>query len=53
MYYVDKTAYIEKVEDAHNYYFFIRPRRFGKTLLVQMLQAYYDIKLAADFDVLE
>ena len=31
-YYVDKTRFIEKVEKANKYFFFIRPRRFGKSL---------------------
>ena len=44
-YYVDKTAYIQKVEDAHKYFFFIRPRRFGKTLFMEMLKTYYDLNL--------
>jgi len=52
MYYVDKTAYIAKVERSHNYFFFIRPRRFGKTILLQTLQNYYDIQRTADFDML-
>ena len=29
-YYVDKTRFIEKIEAANKYFFFIRPRRFGK-----------------------
>lgn len=52
MYYVDKTRYIEKIEDANSYFFFIRPRRFGKTLLLQMLSYYYDINYAKEFDML-
>jgi hypothetical protein len=43
MYYVDKTKYIEKLEQKVNYQFFIRPRRFGKSLFLTMLEAYYDI----------
>ena len=41
-YYVDKTMYIPKLEDEADNLFFIRPRRFGKSILVSMLQAYYD-----------
>ena len=44
-YYVDKTAYIQKVEDSHDFFFFIRPRRFGKTLFMEMLKTYYDLNL--------
>lgn len=39
-YYVDKTHFIEKIEDA-NRFFFIRPRRFGKSLTLSMLRHYY------------
>jgi hypothetical protein len=42
-YYVDKTRYIEEIESSSRYFFFIRPRRFGKSLLLSMLQSYYDI----------
>ena len=49
MYYIDKTSIIEKLE-RHQYPFFIRPRRFGKSLLVSMLEDYYDVERKADFD---
>ena len=42
-YYVDKTAFIPLIEQADRFFFFIRPRRFGKSLTVNMLQHYYDI----------
>ncbi len=49
--YVDKTAFIEKLESLKNRYpFIIRPRRFGKTLFTLTLQAYYDIVQAKDFE---
>lgn len=51
MYYVDKTAIIEELEQ-HQYPFLIRPRRFGKSLLVSMLQHYYDVKKENAFDEL-
>ena len=41
-YYVDKTMYIPLIEDQPNYLMFIRPRRFGKSLLLSMLKTYYD-----------
>ena len=41
-YYVDKTMYIPKLEDEADYLFFIRPRRFGKSIFLSMLHAYYD-----------
>ena len=49
-YYVDKTRYIEKVERANKYFFFIRPRRFGKSLTISMLHHYYDINAADKFE---
>ncbi len=42
-YYVDKTGYLPKIEAAGRYLFFIRPRRFGKSLLLSMMAAYYDV----------
>ena len=36
-YYVDKTRFIEKVENANKFFFFIRPRRFGKSLTISPL----------------
>ena len=50
--YVDKTKYIEILENYPPYQFFIRPRRFGKSLFISMLEYYYDINKAADFDKL-
>ena len=42
-YYVDKTRYLPLLEDTGKYLFLIRPRRFGKSVFVSMMQAYYDI----------
>ena len=43
MIYVDKTMYIEKLEDlADNTVMFLRPRKFGKTLFTSTLECYYD-----------
>ena len=39
-YYVDKTMYLPLLEDMGNYLFLIRPRRFGKSVFVSMMQAY-------------
>ena len=49
-YYVDKTRFIEKVENANKFFFFIRPRRFGKSLTISMLHHYYDINAADRFE---
>lgn len=51
-YYVDKTRFIPAIEQAASYFFLIRPRRFGKTLLLNMLAAYYDINNAQRFEEL-
>src|SRR6056297_4309660 len=51
MYYIDKTKIIEYLE-MHQYPFFIRPRRFGKSLLVSILEDYYDIEKQDGFDEL-
>ena len=49
--YVDKTEFIAKLEELSNRFpFIVRPRRFGKTLFTQTLQAYYDIAAAKDFE---
>ena len=51
-YYVDKTRFIPEIEAANRYFFFIRPRRFGKSLLVNMLRQYYDVRKAHLFELL-
>ena len=48
-YYVDKTRFIEKIENANRFFFFIRPRRFGKSLTISMLKHYYNILEADSF----
>ena len=50
-YYVDKTNYISKLE-YYNAPVFLRPRRFGKSLLISTLACYYDRTRAARFDEL-
>ncbi len=47
--YVDKTRFIRALEQER-YTFFIRPRRFGKTLWLTMLNAYYSRAQAKDYD---
>ena len=51
-YYVDKTRFIETVEASAPFLFLIRPRRFGKSLWLNTLKAYYDINLADQFQEL-
>ena len=48
-YYVYKTAYIPKLEDCPNNLFCIRPRRFGKSVFLSMLHAYYDCRTKDKF----
>ena len=48
-YYVDKTMYIPLLEAQPDYLIFIRPRRFGKSLFLSMLEAYYDCKIKDQF----
>ena len=49
-YYVDKTMYIPMLEDEASNLFFIRPRRFGKSLFLGMLHAYYDCRTKDKFE---
>ena len=41
-YYVDKTMYLQKMEETSDFLFLIRPRRFGKSLFLSMVGDYYD-----------
>jgi hypothetical protein len=51
--YVDKTPFIELLEQENNkYLFFTRPRKFGKSLFFSMLSHYYDINSADKFETL-
>jgi len=49
--YVDKTRYVELLENENNtYQFFIRPRRFGKSLFLSVLENYYDLTRRDKFE---
>ena len=51
--YVDKTQYIEKLENlSEPNIMFLRPRKFGKTLFTSVLENYYDVKKADKFEKL-
>ena len=52
LYYVDKTMYLSLLEQQPDNLFYIRPRRFGKSLFISMLQAYYDKAMTDRFDSL-
>ena len=49
IYYVDKTMYIPALENQARNLFFIRPRRFGKSVFLSMLHAYYDCRTKDKF----
>ena len=51
-FYQDRTDRIPQLEDAGRQLIFIRPRRFGKSLLLSMLEHYYDVNRAAQFEAL-
>ena len=51
-YYVDKTSFIPLIEQSDRFFFFIRQRRFGKSLTLNMLQHYYDVRTKDKFDSL-
>ena len=50
MVYVDRTSYLRDVERLGRILVFLRPRRFGKSLWLQTLATYYDLRYAGDFD---
>jgi len=52
LYLVDKTMFFEKIEQAGHFLFLVRPRRFGKSLFLDMLEAYYDINEKDNFQEL-
>jgi hypothetical protein len=49
-FYVDRTAYISRIENAGKQLLFLRPRRFGKSLWLSTLENYYDLAKADEFD---
>ena len=49
-YMVDKTKYLELMEKAGHFLLLIRPRRFGKSLFLSMMESYYDIEAKDSFD---
>ena len=52
LYLVDKTMFFEKMERAGHFLFLVRPRRFGKSLFLDMLESYYDINQKDNFQEL-
>jgi hypothetical protein len=51
-YYVDKTPYLKALEDAGNYLIFNRPRRFGKSLFVSLMESYFSVLYKDRFEEL-
>ena len=51
-YYVDKTSFIPMLEKEGRYLTLLRPRRYGKSLLLDMLAVYYDVLFSDQFDTL-
>ena len=50
--YIDKTSYLERLENVGSTLVYLRPGRFGKTLFTSMMYYYYDIKSKPLFDTL-
>ena len=51
-YCVDKSMFLSKLETAGDFLFLIRPRRFGKSMFLSMMQAYYNMGSQDRFDFL-
>nr|VFK66646.1 MAG: PD-(D/E)XK nuclease superfamily protein [Candidatus Kentron sp. UNK]VFK72135.1 MAG: PD-(D/E)XK nuclease superfamily protein [Candidatus Kentron sp. UNK] len=51
-FYADRTDRIASLEQAGDYFLFLRPRRFGKSLILSMLENYYDMARANEFEQL-
>ena len=49
-FYADRTAYIRLIEETGDQLLFLRPRRMGKSLLLSMLENYYDVNKAGEFE---
>ena len=52
LYYVDKTMFLPELEKQPRNLFFIRPRRFGKSIFLSMLYSYYDCNQKSKFEKL-
>jgi hypothetical protein len=52
-FYQDRTPYIQTLEDWDStYLLYLRPRRFGKSLLLSTLRHYYGLQYQKEFDIL-
>ena len=52
-FFVDRTDHIRLIEEFGKHLLFLRPRRFGKSLLLSMLENYYDVAKAEEILVTE
>ncbi len=51
--FVDRTSFVRALEELDTHYlFFLRPRRFGKSLWVSILEHYYGLRRAGQFEQL-
>ena len=50
--FIDRTGYIRALEAAADHVLFLRPRRFGKSLWISILEHYYGLRFADDFEEL-
>ena len=48
--FVDQTRHIAALEQGPDHVLFLRPRRFGKSLWLSILEHYYDVRFADRFD---
>jgi len=49
-FYADRTGCIVSLENAGDHLLFLRPRRFGKSLVLSMLENYYDLARSDEFE---
>jgi hypothetical protein len=49
-FYIDRTDKIQLLERIGNTLLFLRPRRFGKSLWLSVLENYYDVRKADEFE---
>jgi len=49
-FYADKTKYIKEIANDRKVLMFLRPKRFGKSLLLSTLKYFYDVNEAQNFD---
>lgn len=47
--FVDRTAYLRRIEETDDHLLFLRPRRFGKSLWLSIMEHYYDVRFAERF----